>query len=279
MHPCISWSVHLSVSSWVCNTLIENARNLFRLEMAKLLPLTFLCPTERRGREGTSSIKLFSYQRDGGVRKNHFSLLEDASLAPVPCWLICFRRLFMNRWIYVSYLISIGTSLVIILYHFRQCNDKENRTKELLNGQTDGHRRTDRKTNWQTDGPTDRRTNGRPDQRTDGPTYGRTNGRRWRGFVNGFPSSILTVLFGQPIRALRFNNGPITAEIVHRDVVGIENLPLVIKAKIPLVLRYKSQRCFFFYKVIIIMRQYISMKNLAAAENRQVRPKTYLSPL
>ena len=46
----------------------------------------------------------------------------------------------------------------------------------------------------------------------------------------------MTVPFGQPIRALRFDNGPITAEIVQRDVVGIENLPLVIKAKIPLVL-------------------------------------------
>ena len=63
----------------------------------------------------------------------------------------------------------------------------------------------------------------------------------------------MTVLFGQPIRALGFYYGPITAEIVQRDVVGVESLPLVIKAKIPLVLRYKSDIRFFFYNVITIM--------------------------
>ena len=89
----------------------------------------------------------------------------------------------------------------------------------------------------------------------------------------------MTVLFWQPIRALRFYYRPITAEIVLRDVVGNENLPLVTKAKIPLVLRYESQIRFFFYKVITIMREYISMKNKAAAENRQVRPKPCLSSL
>ena len=89
----------------------------------------------------------------------------------------------------------------------------------------------------------------------------------------------MTVRFWQPIRALRFYYGLITAEFVLRDVVGIENLPLVIKAKIPLVLRYKSDIRFFFYNVITIMREYISMKNAASAKNRQVRPITYLSSL
>ena len=100
---------------------------------------------------------------------------------------------------------------------------------ERTNGRTDERmdRRTDQLKDGLTDGPTDGRTNGRTNQRTDGGEG---------GFVNGFPSSILTVLFGQPIRALRFYNGPITAEIVQRDVVGIENLPLVMKSKISLVL-------------------------------------------
>ena len=63
----------------------------------------------------------------------------------------------------------------------------------------------------------------------------------------------MTALFRQPIRALGFDYRPITAEIVPRNVVGIENLPLVMKAKIPLVLRYKSDMRFFFYNVIALM--------------------------
>ena len=70
----------------------------------------------------------------------------------------------------------------------------------------------------------DGRTNGLTDQWTDGRTNGRAEVEEMR-----IRSSILAARFGQPIRALGFDHRPITAEIVQRDVVGIENLPLIIK--------------------------------------------------
>ena len=72
-------------------------------------------------------------------------------------------------------------------------------------------------TDGRTDGRTDRRTNGRTDQQIYGPTDRRTNQQMGGGggvdedSLMVSPSSILAARFGQPIRALGFDYGPITA--------------------------------------------------------------------
>ena len=90
------------------------------------------------------------------------------------------------------------------------------KTLQKIVERTDG--RTNGWTDRLTDGPMYGRNNGRMYQWTDGPMDGRTNGRTEVNevmgdslYVNGFPSGILTLLFGQLIRALGFDYGPITA--------------------------------------------------------------------